>query len=132
MYPHAYSVDAALSSDTSHSEFEISCGTLPKNVFTVRRIIEGILDDMARHPVRKTELDQSKNILLNQLILTRTSYEGIAGELMDSAMLGLPLDQPETAAVAYSRITVQQVQSAFSRWVRPNDLVQVTRGPRSR
>ncbi len=62
--------------------------------------------------------------------LRRTSFEGIAGELLEYAVLGLPLNESEDAAFIYSRINAQQIQTAIARWIRPADFVQVTRGPR--
>lgn len=127
-----YSVDASLTSDKVGSELEITYGTSAKNVAVVQNIIEHILRDLAVQPVTTAELDQAKNILLNQMILSKTNYEGIAGELLECAVLGLPLDEPATAAEIYSRITAHQVLAAVAKWLRPADFVQVTRGPRPR
>jgi len=43
--------------------------------------------------------------------------------------IGLPLDEPIVAARHYIALTAPQVQAAFTKWLRPNDLVQVTEGP---
>lgn len=123
-----YYVNASLTSDKEYSEFEISFGTSAKYVLKARNIIEHILMNMATVPVPQTELDQARNILLNQMMLSRTSYEGIIGELLECSVMGLPLDEPETAAMTYNRTTPQQMQTAFKKWIRPKDLVQVTRG----
>jgi len=123
-----YSVNATLASDKEYSEFEISFGTSAKYVLKARNIIERILMNMATVAVPQAELDQARNILLNQMMLSRTSYEGIVGELLECSVMGLPLDEPETAAMTYNRITPHQVQSAFGKWIRPKDLVQVTQG----
>jgi zinc protease len=41
----------------------------------------------------------------------------------------LPLDEPIRAAKTYYELTADQVRAAFAKYVRPDDLVQVVRGP---
>ena len=43
--------------------------------------------------------------------------------------LGLPLDEPILAARRYIALDAAGVQAAFGKWIRPDDLVQVTQGP---
>jgi zinc protease len=45
------------------------------------------------------------------------------------AVLGLPLDEPVRAAERYYNLTAAQVKAAFARWIHPDALVQVVRGP---
>ncbi len=47
---------------------------------------------------------------------------------MSRAAIGLPLDEPTVAARHYVDLTADKVKAAFAKWVRPGDLVQVTRG----
>ena len=125
-----YSVEASLASDKTYSEFAISYGTSAKNVFSVRSIIERIIGDMIQNPIPVSELEQAKNILVNQMILSKTSYTDIAGELLERAMLDLPLNEQETAMRVINQTTPGQVKAAFGKWIRPKDLVLVSRGPR--
>jgi zinc protease len=43
--------------------------------------------------------------------------------------LGLPLDEPTTAAQHYIELDGAAVQAAFRKWLRPQDLVRVSEGP---
>jgi zinc protease len=45
------------------------------------------------------------------------------------AELGLPLNEPEIAAQKYYDLTAEDVRAAFKKWVDPQDLVEVVRGP---
>jgi zinc protease len=41
----------------------------------------------------------------------------------------LPLDEPILAAKRYKELTAADVQAAFSRWIKLDDLAQVILGP---
>jgi zinc protease len=41
----------------------------------------------------------------------------------------LPIDEPDRAAKRFNALTADEVRAAFSRWIRPDDFVQVVRGP---
>jgi zinc protease len=45
-------------------------------------------------------------------------------------VIGLPLDEPVKAAARYSALTGEQVKAAFAKWIKPEDFVQVVRGPK--
>jgi len=49
--------------------------------------------------------------------------------MISRTLLGLPLDEPIQAAHRYIALTPEAVRAAFAKWVRPDDLVQVTEGP---
>ena len=43
--------------------------------------------------------------------------------------LDLPLDEPTRAAQRYIALGPNDVQTAFRKWLRPDDLVRVSEGP---
>ena len=53
----------------------------------------------------------------------------MAGGLLARAQIGLPLDEPHRAATKYVALTADEVKAAFARKIRPEDFVQVVRGP---
>ena len=75
------------------------------------------------------ELQQAKALLLREIPLSGSSVDSIAEGLIYRATHELPLDEPIRAAHRYLELTAEQVQAAFAKWGRPNDLVQVTEGP---
>ena len=78
------------------------------------------------------ELIQAKTLLIRQVALARSSLDGIAEELLRLSNEGLPLDEPTIAAKRFRDLTADEVRVAFVRWIRPNDLAQVTLGPGSK
>ena len=124
-----YSVEAFLQAGKTRSIFGVFFGCDPKSVAQSRLLVERNLLKMRREPVSPEELRQAKTILLRQMLLARTSGAGIAGEILHLALTGLPLDEPVRAALRYRATSAAQVRKAFSRWIRPADLVSITRGP---
>jgi zinc protease len=87
---------------------------------------------MQKTPVPHDELLQAKTLLLREIPLSESSVNSIANGLLSRIILDLPLNEPTLAAERYLKLTAEQVREAFSRWIRPNDLVQVTEGPSPR
>jgi zinc protease len=87
---------------------------------------------MQREAVPADELDLAKAILLRRIPLSESSMDRIASGLTGRAAAGLPLDEPTLAAARYLALTPEEVRAAFARWIRPQDLVQVTEGPTPR
>jgi zinc protease len=127
-----YSVDAVLEAGRTRSLFGVSYACDPPNVSRVRAMIERNLRTMQTATVPDLELIQAKTLLIRQVTLTQSSLEGIAGELLRLSKEGLPLDEPTIAAKRFRDLTADEVREAFLRWIRPDDLAQVTLDPVSK
>ena len=68
-------------------------------------------------------------ILLRAMPLEESSVNDIARAFAARHDLNLPLDEPTIAAQHYIALTPQQVQAAFQKWIRPQDLVRASEGP---
>ena len=55
--------------------------------------------------------------------------DAVAAGLLARASLGLELDEPRRAARLYASLTAEQVRAAYARWLRVDDLAQITQGP---
>ena len=124
-----YSVEAFLHAGKTRSSFGVFYGCDPQNVTKARSIIDRDLSEMSTNLVNPEELMQAKNLLVHQLMLSKTSSKGIAMGLLSLSQMDLPLNEPVHAAISYQKITAAQVRSAFTRWIRPTGFVQVTSGP---
>jgi len=124
-----YTVEALLSAGKTRSNFIVYYACDPRNVSKARTMVERDLRQMQTTPVTAEELHQAKTLLLRQIPLSRSSYDGIASEYLDLFEKDLPLDEPIRAAMTYRKITAGEVQNAFDKWIRPKDFVQVTLGP---
>jgi zinc protease len=84
---------------------------------------------MQTTPVSGKELHQAKALLLGQIPMSESSTGDIAHQLLALSVIGLPLDESTQAARHYFEITAEQVQSAYRKWLRPDDMAQVIEGP---
>ena len=124
-----YSIEAHLQSSKTRSVFAVSYACDPPNVVKARSLIEHNLRLMQTKPVTAVELDQAKILLLRGIPLSESSIHAIAGGLLDRSIRDLPLDEPTTAAARYAAFTAADIQAAFARWLRVEDLAQVVLGP---
>jgi zinc protease len=124
-----YSVSSTLAAEPTETFYVLSYGCDPRNVSKVRSIVERDLTEMQTSAVPEETLNLAKVLLLQQISLSESSVRSIAEGLISRSANSLPLDEPLVAANAYAKITPQQVQVAFARWIRPHDFVQVTEGP---
>jgi zinc protease len=124
-----YYVSSTLEAEPTRAFYILSYGCDPHNVSKVRSIVERDLKEMQTSAVPEETLKQAKVLLLQQIPLSESSVRSIAKGLISSATNGLPLNEPVVAANMYAKLTPQQVQAAFAKWIRPHDFVQVTEGP---
>ncbi|HTM43077.1 MAG TPA: pitrilysin family protein [Terriglobales bacterium] len=125
-----YTVSNRLDAGRTRAVFTVSYACDPKNVSKARALVERDLRDMQNSPPTAGELQQAKALILRQIPLAESSEMSIAGGLLGRAVMGLPLDEPVDAAARYSALTGEQVEAAFAKWIKPQDFVQVVRGPK--
>lgn len=124
-----YSVGSFLQSGPNRSAYLIEYASDPQNVGKAAGIVQQELKGMQTDPVPSDELDRVKAMLLRQIPLSESSVNAIARGFIDRTDLGLPLDEPVIAARRYIALSPKDVQAAFRKWVRPEDLARVTQGP---
>ena len=100
----------------------------PDKVSQARAIIVRDLKQMQDSLVTSKELTQAKALLLREIPLSESSESGIAHGLLGRAMDDLPLNEPILAAQRYLKLTAKDVKAAYEKWIRSDDLVQVTEG----
>jgi zinc protease len=126
---YVYNVDVSLRASESRSTYSVEYGCNPENVSKARALIQRDLEQMRTQDVTPAELQQAKALLLRQIPLGESSEEAVAGGILARAVIGLPLDEPIKAAKHYAELNADQVKAAFQKYVRPDDFVQVVRGP---
>ena len=124
-----YTVEALLEAQKNRSFFGVFYACDPPNVSKARSIVARDLMKMKAKPVTAKELLQAKTLLMSQIPLSEASVEGIATKLLGYALEDLPLDESLLAAKRYRLMTTSEVRAAFSKWLRTDDLVQITIGP---
>ncbi|MGC9159371.1 MAG: M16 family metallopeptidase, partial [Terracidiphilus sp.] len=129
---YVYTVDVSLNAGKTRASYSVEYGCNPENVSKARALIVRDLNQMRTEDVTAQELAQAKALLLRQIPLSESSEDAVAAGLLGRAVIGLPLDEPIRAARRYSELNAAEVKAAFARHVRPQDFVQVVRGPAPR
>ncbi|HUN60883.1 MAG TPA: pitrilysin family protein [Candidatus Sulfotelmatobacter sp.] len=124
-----YFVSSSFEIGKTRGIYRVNYACDPQNVSKARAIVVRDLNDMQKTPASADDLRQAKAMLLRQVPLSEASVDRIAEGWIGRAAIGLPLDEPYVAAQRYVGLTAEQVQAAFAKWLRPNDLVEVTQGP---
>jgi zinc protease len=124
-----YFVDSSFTVGLTRGVYQVEYACDPPNVSKARAIILGNLKDMQANKVSERELHQAKLMLLRDIPLGESSVDWIANGWLTYSALGLPLEERVHAGRTYVKLDAKDVQSAFVKWLRPDDLVQVTQGP---
>jgi zinc protease len=124
-----YSVGSSLQSGRTRGNYFVQYASDPGNVSKAAAIVVQNLKTMQEKPVPQEELDRVKAMVLRQLPLGEASVDDIARGFIDRTEFDLPLDEPTLAAKKYAAMTAAEIQAAFAKWIRPNDLVRITQGP---
>ena len=124
-----YFVDSSFTIGQTRGVYEVEYACDPENVSKARAVILNDLKDIQTKPVSEQELHQAKLMLLRDIPLAESSVDYIAQVWLKYSALDMPLDEPVHAGKIFAQLTTNDVQNAFAKWLRPDDLVQVTQGP---
>src|SRR5476651_1736098 len=124
-----YFVSSTFTVGLTRGVYQVAYACDPPNVGKARTMILNELKDIQTKKVSDQELHQAKLMLLRAIPLYESSVDYIAQVWLKYSALDMPLDEPVHAGKIYAQLTTNDVQNAFAKWVRPDDLVQVTQGP---
>ena len=126
---YVYNVDLDLDASETRAVYSISYGSGRENTRKAKALIQRDIEKMRTGEVSAGELHQAKAFLLRQIPLSASSEEEVAEDLLDRAEIGLPLDEPDREIGKYLNVTAAEIRAAFAKRIRPDDFVQVVRGP---
>ena len=124
-----YFVNSSFTVGETRGVYQVEYACDPPNVSKARAMIVQDLRDMRAKKITATELRQAQVLLLRGIPLSESSFDSVANGWLSRSILGLPLDEQIQAAQRYVKLTAADVRKAYVRWLRPDDLVQVTQGP---
>src|SRR5882724_2966524 len=124
-----YSVSSMLQAGRTRGAYLIEYACDPGNVSKAADMALREVKAMQTAPATEDELVRIKAMLIRQIPLGESSVDEIAHGLVGRADIGLPLDEPTIAARHYVELGANDVQAAFAKWMRPDDMVRVTQGP---
>ena len=124
-----YSIGSYIEAGRTRAIYIVDYACDPGNVSKVRNAVVRELHAMRTTPVTADELLRAKALLLRRTTLRESSVRDIADGYIGRLDLDLPLDEPMVAARRYMALDAAQIQAAFAKWLRPDALALVVRGP---
>jgi zinc protease len=124
-----YFVDSSFDVGLTRGIYQVQYACDPPNVSKARAAIIKELIAMRSKKVSANELHQAKLMLLRDIPLGESSYDYIARIWLNRVVLGLPLNERVLAGKIYTKLNAADVQNAFAKWIRSDDLAQITQGP---
>jgi zinc protease len=124
-----YSVSSELEIKRTRGIYSVQYACDPSKVTEAHQIIVRNLKRMQSEPIGEEDLHRARALLIRNIPLSESSVDSIAQKFISLVDLDLPIDEPTRAAQNYLKLTAEDVQAAFQKWIRPEDLVQITQGP---
>ena len=126
---YAYGADSEVQFGRSRSVFYVQYGSDPDKVEPVDKLVLDNIKAMQQTPVSEGELGNARQYEIRSIPLSVSSVNRIARGLLTWSYNGEPLDQPMVAAGYYLKLTADDVQKAFARYLHTDNLMQVVQGP---
>jgi zinc protease len=129
VHGYAYSVGSRLSAGKVRATFGVTYACDPQNIIPAETQVRAVLTQLQRSPIEPDRLLRSKAMLMGDVPIRASSYDGVTAQLLGYATLGLPLNQNLIDAQAQLSATAESVQAALAKYIRPNDFVRIVTGP---
>ncbi len=129
VHGYVYSVGSRVSAGRVRSTFSVKYGCEPQNIVPADAQVRAILEQLQREPIAADRLLRSKALLMGEVPIRESSYDGVTAQFLDYASFGLPLDQNVVDAQAQLSATAASVQEALAKYLRPSAFVRVVTGP---
>jgi zinc protease len=124
-----YTVDSRFDLDRHRGRFLVEYGSDPDKVGQAHDLVVRDLKAMADAPISASDLHQAKGMLIRQLLLGESSFDGIASRLLQYSLQDKPLDSDLIGGRRYTALTAPQIQAAFRTYIRPDAFVTAVQGP---
>jgi zinc protease len=124
-----YDVHTEADFDKNRSTFAIHFESDPSKIQQAQALIMSDLNALSTTGLQPDELARGKASLISNVPMSVASFDGVAKQLIDFSMLGLPLDQATVDAREEIGVTNAQIVTAVQKWLRPNGFVRVILGP---
>jgi zinc protease len=129
---YVYDIGSDVSAGKARATFGIDYGCDPVNVLPAEAEVKAILGQLQRQPIDADRLLRSKALLMGEVPIRQSSYDGVSEEFLQYASLDLPLNQSVVDARAELDATAANVQAALAKYIRPDAFVRVVTGPAPR
>ncbi|WP_297918657.1 pitrilysin family protein [Metallibacterium sp.] len=127
-----YGVSSSFDIGRTRSTYRVTLGCDADKVGQARAIVVRDIEQMQRQPISALELKRAQGMLIRRIPLGESSINAIGGALLYYAQHDLPLDQARIAVRQYLQVTAPEIRTAFAKYIRPKDFVEVVKGPAPR
>jgi len=124
----AYSVSSGFSASHGSGPFQVFIGANPKNATRAITLMRQIITQEQQYGVTPDEVRQAKLYITGSYPLRLETNAGVAGVLTLAEDYGLGLDFPQRRNAIYNAVTVDQVNAAAKKYLRPSAGVLVIAG----
>ncbi len=97
-------------------------GTSPSTLEQAERAIREELSRLIDDGIKQTELEDARAYLIGRDPFRRETARQWANLLAESELYGLPLDRPEWVVEVLEAMSLDDVEAAARRWIRPDEL----------
>ena len=129
VHGYAYDVGSSVDAGKRRSTFTVEYGCDPANIVPAQRQVIAVLEQLQTQPIEPDRILRSKALLMGEVPIRESSYDGVTSQLLNYAVRDLPLDQNVIDARAELEATPASVQAAIAKYVRPDGFVRVVTGP---
>lgn len=129
VHGYAYSVESRVAAGRTRSTFDVDYACDPANVVPAQLQVQAVLAQLQGEPIEPARLLRSKALLMGEVPIRESSYDGVTEQLLAYAILDLPLNQNVLDAQAELGASAASVQAALAKYLRPKAFVRVVTGP---
>lgn len=132
VHGYAYDVESRIRADRVRGLFAVEYGCEPQNVLPAQAQVQAVLEQLQREPIADDRLLRSKALLIGEVPIRESSYDGVAAQMLRYSALDMPLDQNLVDARAELAASAATIQAAMAKYIRPAAFVRVVTGPAPR
>ncbi len=125
----AYHVSSDVQASIGPSPWAIRAGVNPTNVDKAIESAFAEIEKWRGELVTEEELEEGKSFLVGSLPIALETVDGVARTLLDIEFYGLGLDFLQRYPNLINSITLESIQAAARKWIRPEHIVTVVAGP---
>jgi zinc protease len=129
VHGYAYYVGSNVVAGKFRSTFRINYASDPQNVVPSQQQIVAVLGQLQQNGLDPDRLLRAKALLMGEVPIRISSYDGVGQLLLDYGYRGLPLDQNLIDAKNELDVTQASLKAAVGKYVRPGAFVRVVTGP---
>jgi zinc protease len=125
----AYRADSVLHSDRYRGTFEFGLSASPKNLAAAVAGLRSELTRLHSDPVGPFELSRARTKIVAGGFVSEESTQVVTSRVQKMGLDGLPLDYEQTLPAAYAKLDGATLLSAATKYLHPENLVEVYEGP---